>query len=447
MKKVTQSLLALLFAALPVTGFAAAADVLFSQKNSSNTAWANVIVAPTASSALAFNSSKVPISTQALTLLSVTAPAGIDLTLAGGSSGASLVLGAGSGVASLNRRIAITATDSTPPSSGTTVVGGARISSANNVALDFGVDGSASPFPGWIQVSDALNQATHYPLVLQGTGSNVLIGTTSETGLTGAGGLKINSSTAGAASAGALVVTGGLSAGNNGNASYFGGAVTAAVVTSTGAGYTNSGFQITNTSASRTFGLFLYNTSIFTIRDVTGAADLFAITTAGAATFGGAVTAGGTIKAGAGSGETLSAGSVDVAKDIGIASTQGIVQGGARIVTFTSGAATFAGAVTSTGTLTTSSGRVVATSIKTTTYTLATTDHVIVCNHASTPFTVTLIAASANTGRVFVVKNKGAATVTLSATSLGTIDGSNTRDLSTNQSLTLCSDGVQWNII
>jgi hypothetical protein len=46
---------------------------------------------------------------------------------------------------------------------------------------------------------------------------------------------------------------------------------------------------------------------------------------------------GGTIRAGAGSGETLTAGSVDVTKDIGIASTQGIVQGGTRIVTFTGG--------------------------------------------------------------------------------------------------------------
>ena len=92
MKKVTQSLLALLFAALPVTGFAAAADVLFSQKNASNTAWANVIVAPTASSALAFNSSKVPISTQALTLSSVTSPASTPLTLGTGTSGAAITV-------------------------------------------------------------------------------------------------------------------------------------------------------------------------------------------------------------------------------------------------------------------------------------------------------------------------------------------------------------------
>ena len=52
---------------------------------------------------------------------------------------------------------------------------------------------------------------------------NLLIGTTDETGLTGAGGLKINSSTAGSSGAGALVLQGGISAGG---ASYFGGAVT-----------------------------------------------------------------------------------------------------------------------------------------------------------------------------------------------------------------------------
>ena len=103
------------------------------------------------------------------------------------------------------------------------------------------------------------------------------------------GDVSISSSTAGSAGVGALVVTGGLAAGNNGNASYFGGAVTAAVVTSTGAGYTNSGFQITNTSASRTTGLFLSNAGVTSIRDVTGAADLFTLSLTGAATFAGAV--------------------------------------------------------------------------------------------------------------------------------------------------------------
>ena len=159
---------------------------------------------------------------------------------------------------------------------------------------------------------------------------------------------------------------------------------------------------------------------------------------------GGAIIASGFGNRPAGTGKAL---------EIGMDGTQGVLQAYDRSfsthipLAISASTTTFSGAVTSTGTLTTSSGRVVATSIKTTTYTLATTDHVIVCNHASTPFTVTLIAASANTGRVFVVKNKGVATVTLSATGLGTIDGQNTRALAANQSLTLCSDGVQWNII
>ena len=180
---------------------------------------------------------------------------------------------------------------------------------------------------------------------------NVLIGTIDATGLTGAGGLKIASTTAGSSGAGALVVAGGLATGaasyiggnltvstgringtangvgimgaatsdtaltaygttsdstkfalvakdsggnnlflvRNDGAATFAGAVTAAVVTSTGAGYTNSGFQITNTSASRTTGFFLTNAGLTTIRDVTGSADLFTISTLGNATFGGTV--------------------------------------------------------------------------------------------------------------------------------------------------------------
>lgn len=63
----------------------------------------------------------------------------------------------------------------------------------------------------------------------------------------------------------------------------------------------------------------------------------------------GTSTFGGTVRAGAGSGETLSAGSVDVTGDIGIKSTQGIVQGNARIVTFTSGNTSLAGNLTVSG--------------------------------------------------------------------------------------------------
>ena len=50
-------------------------------------------------------------------------------------------------------------------------------------------------------------------------------------------------------------------------------------VTSTDSGYTNSGYEITNTSASRTTGWFLNNAGDTSLRDVTGAADLLSIST------------------------------------------------------------------------------------------------------------------------------------------------------------------------
>ena len=63
--------------------------------------------------------------------------------------------------------------------------------------------------------------------------------------------------------------------------STFAGTVTGGVMTSTGAGYTNSGFKITNTTASRTTGWFLSNAGVSVLRDVTGAADLVSIDLAG----------------------------------------------------------------------------------------------------------------------------------------------------------------------
>jgi hypothetical protein len=69
----------------------------------------------------------------------------------------------------------------------------------------------------------------------------------------------------------------------------------AGVVNSSGAGYTNSGYQITNTTASRTTGWFLNNSGTTVLRDVTGAADLLSVDTSGNATFAGTVTTTGLI--------------------------------------------------------------------------------------------------------------------------------------------------------
>lgn len=103
--------------------------------------------------------------------------------------------------------------------------------------------------------------------------------------------------------------------------------------------------------------------------------------------------------------------------------------------------------ITSTGNLISSGGRVKHTKIVTATYTLDTTtvDEVVVGNHATVAFTVTMLAASGLTGRTIAIKNKGAAVVTIDATSLGQIDGANTIALTQYQSATLVSDGATWN--
>jgi hypothetical protein len=85
--------------------------------------------------------------------------------------------------------------------------------------------------------------------------------------------------------------------------------------------------------------------------------------------------------------------------------------------------------------------------IKTTTYSVGTSDHTLVGNAPSTPFTITLPAASTNSGRILEFKNKGAAAVTLDATALGQIFTTslvNTVVLSTGDACTLQSDGTNW---
>jgi hypothetical protein len=157
----------------------------------------------------------------------LTSPAGIDLTLAGGSSGASLVLTqGGSGYGIINRTFYATPSVRVGLSEvgfcGVLSLGGAHVDALSAAAPSIRGKTNATT-TSFLEFYTA-NSAT---AVLQATltnNGNLLIGTTSETGLTGAGGLKIASSTAGSASAGALVVTGGLA---TGGASYFGGAVTA----------------------------------------------------------------------------------------------------------------------------------------------------------------------------------------------------------------------------
>jgi hypothetical protein len=212
-------------------------------------------------------SATAPAFLTSVTTPSLTSPAAIDLTLAGGSSGASLVLGQGTTAGS----VTLTPTGT---GQGQFVLGNKKMIFGGSMAFTNPADlvtegtrwGITRPdggyVHGFVSYDTAASAKNNLLLVSRddlvfsanlserarftSTG-NLLIGTTSETGLTGAGGLKINSSTAGSASAGALVVTGGLSAGNNGNASYFGGAINAAgTVTMTATAGTTSPLNILN---------------------------------------------------------------------------------------------------------------------------------------------------------------------------------------------------------
>lgn len=84
-------------------------------------------------------------------------------------------------------------------------------------------------------------------------------------------------------------------------------------------------------------------------------------------------------------------------------------------------------------------------SIKTTTYTATPADSVIVAN-SGTPFTIMMYNATATNAQPLTIKNKGAGTITVDATSLGTIDGSNTITLLQGDAVDLVSDGTVWNV-
>jgi len=87
---------------------------------------------------------------------------------------------------------------------------------------------------------------------------------------------------------------------------------------------------------------------------------------------------------------------------------------------------------------------------KTTTYTVVATDDIILCDATSAGFTVTMLTAAGRSGKFFNIKktDTGANVVTLDTTSSQTIDGSSTFSIrSPKQSVTLVSDGSNWQII
>jgi len=272
----------------------------------------------TGTGALVFATSPTLVTPISATL---TSPAATDLTLAGGSSGASLVLGQGTGYAvatstdtgTAGEQIALVASATT---SGTPTAGYGPSLRFFRKGNDGGAAGSAASVravaitgTGGSQYNSNLTLAAR----LAGNMVDVLTAT-------GAGTVSIPSSTAGSASAGALVVTGGLA---TGAASYFGGAVTVAgllqgiaaqgtnsylALTTTGlvntiVGFNDSGGTVTNIPNRHSYfgNLQTYPVAILTngavpaIFSSTGLAVTGALSTTGAATFGGAVTIGNTV--------------------------------------------------------------------------------------------------------------------------------------------------------
>ena len=83
---------------------------------------------------------------------------------------------------------------------------------------------------------------------------------------------------------------------------------------------------------------------------------------------------------------------------------------------------------------------------RTTAYTATTSDYLIDCTSGT--FTVTLYAASGNAGRILMVKNSGAGTITVDGNASETIDGAATYSLSVQYAtVQIMSDGTNWKII
>jgi len=83
---------------------------------------------------------------------------------------------------------------------------------------------------------------------------------------------------------------------------------------------------------------------------------------------------------------------------------------------------------------------------KTGAYTATNDDYVIDCTSGT--FTVTLPASSGRTGRILIIKNSGAGTITVDGNGAETIDGAATYSLAVQYAtIQIISDGTDWKII
>ncbi len=78
------------------------------------------------------------------------------------------------------------------------------------------------------------------------------------------------------------------------------------------------------------------------------------------------------------------------------------------------------------------------------TYTVNLANYFVDCTSGT--FTVTLPTAVGYAGQIFVIKNSGSGTITVGTTGGQTIDGSSTKTLLQYGSITVQSDGANWDI-
>ena len=237
-------------------------------------------------------SAATPAFLTSVTTPSLTSPASTDLTLAAGGTNQNVVLtpsgtgGVGIGTVSPINKLDVFGTAVDP--SLTSHNGIATIRGSSSYGIEFG-EFAANAM--WIQAHDVSNSGLTQTISINPLGGRVNFGDT----------------TAGAANAGALVVQGGISAGNTGAASYFGGAVAVSAGGLSGlivgSNLANNGATIQLLGRSSGFNNWMLATSFYaangniglvpstTVGGSTFSTPVFELTPTGAATFAGAVTA------------------------------------------------------------------------------------------------------------------------------------------------------------
>ena len=80
-------------------------------------------------------------------------------------------------------------------------------------------------------------------------------------------------------------------------------------------------------------------------------------------------------------------------------------------------------------------------------YTVNSSNYVVDCTSGSFTVTLPYIVSNDYKGQIFVVKNSGTGTITVQGLSGQTIDGFTTKTLKPKESLTVQTDGVEWDVI